>query len=78
MNRFYYADERTPSGEAVMRDIDGDAAGRVYLKLAETPTQQPWLYTYVKDNNDYVDFGELDYLKTRDSDGANFLKGGRQ
>ncbi|KEF51722.1 uncharacterized protein A1O9_12357 [Exophiala aquamarina CBS 119918] len=75
--KFYYADERTPSGLPVMRDISGDAAGTEYLKLAEAPTQQPWLYTYTKDGEGYVDFGEKDYLKTVNSDEAQFLKGGR-
>lgn len=60
-----------------MRDISGDAAGTIYLKLAETPKQQPWLYTYTKDGEGYVDFGEKDYLKTADSDETQFLKGGR-
>jgi hypothetical protein len=59
-----------------MRDISGDAAGSEYLKLAMSPTQQPWLYTYTKDKG-YVDFGEKDYLKTRDSDSPEHLKGGR-
>lgn len=60
-----------------MRDISGDAAGIEYLRLAETPTQQPWLYTYTSDGKGYVDFGEQDYLKTSDSNEVQFLRGGR-
>lgn len=60
-----------------MRDISGEAAGQEYLQLSETPEQQPWLYTYVKDRIGFVDFGEQNYLTTRHSDDPNFLKGGR-
>lgn len=74
--RFYYADERTPSGLPVMRDISGDAAGTEYLKLVNNPLQQSWLYTYTA-NEGYVDFGEKAYLKTTNSDEPRFLEGGR-
>lgn len=76
-SRFYYADERTEEGLPVMRDIDGTAAGKEYLKIAEAPEQLPWLYTYTKDGG-YKDFGEKDYLKTVDSNELRFITGGRQ
>ncbi|RYP75631.1 hypothetical protein DL770_007364 [Monosporascus sp. CRB-9-2] len=74
--KFYYADERTEEGLPVMKDIDGTVAGKEYLKLAETPEQLPWLYTYTKENG-YKEYGEQDYLKTVDSDALRFLNGGR-
>ncbi|PVI08316.1 putative short-chain dehydrogenase [Periconia macrospinosa] len=74
--KFYYADERTDAGLPVMREISGETAGTEYLKLAEAPNQQPWLYAYTKDGG-YVDFGERDYLKTVDSNEPEFLKGER-
>ncbi|KIX08896.1 uncharacterized protein Z518_03553 [Rhinocladiella mackenziei CBS 650.93] len=74
--RFYYADERTPAGVPVMREIDGMAAGRVYLEIAESPEQRPWQYTYTKDGV-YENFGEKDYLKVRQDKEPEFLKGGR-
>jgi hypothetical protein len=57
-----------------MRDISGEVAGTEYLKLAETPAQQPWLYTNTKDGGGYVDSREKDYSKTVDSDEKGFLK----
>ncbi|KAI8961017.1 hypothetical protein F5Y11DRAFT_348886 [Daldinia sp. FL1419] len=74
--KFYYADERSEEGLPVMRDIDGLVAGKEYLKIAETPEQLPWLYTYTKQSG-YKDFGEKDYLKTVDSNESRFLNGGR-
>ncbi|RYO84892.1 hypothetical protein DL764_009258 [Monosporascus ibericus] len=74
--KFYYADERTDEGLPVMKDIDGAAAGKEYLKLAETPEPLPWLYTYTKENG-YKEYGEQHYLKSVDSDEPRFLNGGR-
>ena len=59
-----------------MRDIDGMAAGKVYLEIVESPEHRPWQYTYTKDGV-YKDFGEKDYLKIRQGKGPELLKGGR-
>jgi hypothetical protein len=74
--RFYYADERTSAGLPVMREIDGPAAGKAYLEIAECPEQRAWHYTYTKDG-EYKDFGEGDYLNIRQGKGPELLKGGR-
>ena len=74
--RFYYADERTPEGLPVMREIDGMAAGKVYLDLAEDPEQKPWNYTYTKDYG-YEDFNGGEYLTVRGASTAESMKGGR-
>lgn len=76
LSSFYYADERTTDGLPVMRDIDGELAGKEYLKLAQTPEQLPWLYTYTKDES-YKSFEEGDYLRTVDNDDPHFVQGGR-
>jgi len=55
-SRFYYTDERSPTGDAVYLDIDGSAAGAEYVELAERKDQGPWLHTYVKGQG-YKDFG---------------------
>ena len=54
--RFYYADERSPTGDAVYLDIDGAAAAEEYVKLTERKDQGPWLLTFVKGQG-YKDFG---------------------
>ncbi|KIW10504.1 hypothetical protein PV08_11468 [Exophiala spinifera] len=77
--RFYYADERNSEGLPVMRDIDGPAAGRVYLALAEDPKQRAWNYTYTKDGG-YEDFdagGCGEYLSVRQARTVESTKGGR-
>jgi len=53
--KFYYADERTSTGAPVMQSIDGPAAAVEYLRIAQLPTQGPWLYTFAKDEG-YKDF----------------------
>ncbi|OCT53050.1 putative short-chain dehydrogenase protein [Cladophialophora carrionii] len=73
--RFYYADERTVAGLPVMREIDGPAAGKVYLEIAECAEQRAWHYTYTKDG-EYRDFGQADYLQIRQG-GHELLRGGR-
>jgi len=57
--KYYYADERTPEGEPVMRDISGDAHGEFYYELARGREQGPWLATFVKGRG-YVDFSAKD------------------
>lgn len=47
--RFYYADERKPDGEPAFMDVDGEAAGKYYLQLAEGASQGSWQQTFVKD-----------------------------
>lgn len=59
-----------------MRDVDGQAAGQEYLKLAQTPQQLPWCYTYVK-NEGYRAFREGDYLTTTDSEDPYYVLGSR-
>lgn len=75
-DRFYYADERTMAGLPVMRDIDGLAAGKVYLELANSPEQRHWQYTFTKDGV-YKDFGDRDYLMVRQGEGLELVKRGR-
>ena len=53
--RFYYADERTSSGAAVGKSVDGQAAAEDYWNLAQRKDQGPWLYTFVKGEG-YKDF----------------------
>jgi len=53
--RFYYVDERTPSGDAVYGDIDGEAHATHILDLAEHNKQEPPLQTFVKGKG-YVKF----------------------
>jgi len=55
-HRFYYADERSSTGDAVYSGISGEAAAEEYPKLAERKDQGPWLYTFVKGEG-YKDFG---------------------
>ncbi|TFK47157.1 putative short-chain dehydrogenase [Heliocybe sulcata] len=57
--KFYYADERTPDGEPVMRGISGEAHGEFYYELARNSKQGPWLATFVKGKG-YVDFSAKD------------------
>jgi hypothetical protein len=52
---FYYADERTETGDPVFGDIDGDAHGDFFLQLAEKKEQGPWEATFVKGKG-YVKF----------------------
>lgn len=59
-----------------MREIDGMAAGKVYLDLAEDPEQKPWNYTYTKDYG-YEDFNGGEYLTVRGASTAESMKGGR-
>ncbi|KIV82659.1 hypothetical protein PV11_04753 [Exophiala sideris] len=54
--KFYYADERSPTGDAVYLDIDGAAAAEEYVKLSERKDQGPWLHTFTKGHG-YKDFG---------------------
>lgn len=53
--RFYYADERTSTGQPAGEAVDGPAAAEEYLKLAERADQGPWLDTFVKGTG-YKDF----------------------
>ena len=53
--RFYYADERTSSGNAVFKGTSGPAAAEAYCGIAELKEQGPWLYTFVKGEG-YKDF----------------------
>ncbi|KAK9489601.1 hypothetical protein V1508DRAFT_427551 [Lipomyces doorenjongii] len=46
--KFYYADERNPSGAPVGSSPDAKAHSEVYFQLAEDPEQRPWDYTFVK------------------------------
>lgn len=52
---FYYADERTETGDPVFGDVDGDAHGDFFLQLAEKKEQGPWEATFVKGKG-YVKF----------------------
>ena len=52
---FYYADERTETGDPVFGDIDGDAHGDFFMQLAERKEQGPWEATFVKGSG-YVKF----------------------
>lgn len=52
---FYYADERTATGDPVYGDIDGNAHGEFFLQLAEKKEQGPWEATFVKGKG-YVKF----------------------
>jgi len=45
---FFYADERTPDGNAVYREIDGDAHADFYYGLATQPEPGDWYQTFVK------------------------------
>lgn len=45
---FYYADERKADGAAVYGAINGEAHAALYTSLAKSPTQEPWLQTFVK------------------------------
>lgn len=47
---FYYADERTPTGEPTFRDINGDAHADFYWELAQKNQDAPGpvLATFVK------------------------------
>ncbi|KZT25025.1 putative short-chain dehydrogenase [Neolentinus lepideus HHB14362 ss-1] len=57
--KFYYADERTPDGGPVNKDIDAHAHAEFFYNLARDPKQGPWLATFVKDKG-YVDFTAAD------------------
>jgi hypothetical protein len=46
--RFYYADERKADGTPAYGAIDGGAHAELYTSLARSPTQGPWLQTFVK------------------------------
>lgn len=47
--KFYFVDERTPEGESTMREIDGDAHGVEFWRLAEEEKgQKHWCWTFVK------------------------------
>ena len=54
-SRFYYADERTATGDVAGGKIDGEAHGEFYYELASAKTQGPWLGTFVKGKG-YVEF----------------------
>ncbi len=54
LSRFYYGDERKADGSAAF-SIDGDAHAKHYLQLAQNPTQEHWLQTFVKGKG-YQDF----------------------
>lgn len=56
-SRFYYVDERSPTGDAVYNDIDGPAAAAEYPVIADLKTQGPWMYTFVKGAG-YKDFDD--------------------
>lgn len=47
-SRWYFADERLPSGKPVMTDLSGEAHGDTYYELATSNKQGPWNYTFVK------------------------------
>jgi hypothetical protein len=47
MLRFYYADQRQTDGGPSI-PVDGEAAGEVYVELAEKKEQGPWNYTFIK------------------------------
>jgi hypothetical protein len=53
--RFYYIDERTPSGAPVSGDLNGEAHGVEFWKLVQAKEQLPWQYTFTKGKG-YVDF----------------------
>lgn len=46
--RFYYADERKEDGAPAYGAINGEAHAALYTSLAKSPTQEPWLQTFVK------------------------------
>ncbi|KAF2497638.1 putative short-chain dehydrogenase [Lophium mytilinum] len=52
--KFYYADERQPDGGPTI-PVNGPAAGKMYVELAENPEQGPWDYTFI-DGKGYVEF----------------------
>lgn len=53
--RFYYADERTPEGKMVGRDVNGEAHAELYFKLANDKEPVAWQQTFVKGKG-YVKF----------------------
>lgn len=56
-SRFYYADERKADGSPKYR-INGDAHAKLYLDLATTETQRPWMQTFVQGEG-YKEFHNL-------------------
>lgn len=55
---WYYADERLANGKPVMTDIDGEAHGEAFYKLATSGKQEPWNYTFVKGTG-YIKFPDI-------------------
>ena len=52
--RFYYVDQRQPDGGPTI-PVDGPAAGKMYIELAEKKEQGPWHFTFL-DGKGYVEF----------------------
>lgn len=68
-NRFYYPDQRTPSGESVMTGISGAASAEFYLRLVRGEEEQgkgKWWATF-------VDYGRG---KKREGEGEGEGEGG--
>ncbi|KAI1191460.1 hypothetical protein F5B17DRAFT_452920 [Nemania serpens] len=47
---FYYVDERDSNGNPMYKGVTDDAHADVFLKLAQSPKQRPWQYTFTKEN----------------------------
>ncbi|KAK5991478.1 hypothetical protein PT974_09761 [Cladobotryum mycophilum] len=53
--KFYFADERTETGDPVGNAISGPAAAEFYVELADDKKEVPWFATFVPGKG-YVDF----------------------
>ena len=59
-SRFYYADERKiADGRPAAEDVDGEAHGEMYWRLAQAGAQQKWLVTFNKEEG-RVEYGGID------------------
>lgn len=47
---FYYVDERDSNGGPMYKGVTDSAHADVFLKLAQSPEQGPWQYTFTKEN----------------------------